>query len=101
MASAAQKASDPGAWKQALDAAVRATSTAEDRHNAWYNLAVFRAQENDFARTEMSLREAIRCAPNWFKPHWMLARFLQAAGRLEEAKKEAELAVYLDAGKDL
>jgi O-antigen ligase len=104
MALAAQKTRDPvqrtWAWKEALDAAVRATQTSDDRQNAWYNLAAFQAGRNDFAGTERSLRNAIECSPNWFKAHWMLARFLQATGRLPEAEKEAERAAFLDAGKD-
>jgi Flp pilus assembly protein TadD len=56
---------------------------------------------NDFPHTEASLREAIRWAPNWFKPHWTLARALRRAGRLEEAGKEAALAAELSGGKNV
>ena len=45
-------------------------------------------------------RAAIRCSPNWFKPHWMLAQILRREGRLEEARAEAERAAYLNAGKN-
>ncbi|MBI1786756.1 MAG: O-antigen ligase family protein [Acidobacteria bacterium] len=88
------------AWQPALEAAQRAPRTAEDRQNALYNLAVFYGARNDFARTEQALRDAIAAAPNWFKPHWTLAQVLRAAGRTEEARAEASLALDLDGGKD-
>lgn len=100
----ARDTADPVARLQALPhavaAATRATSVAEDRHNAFYNLATLNAAQNDLAGTERSLRSAIFCSPNWFKPHWMLARVLQISGRSQEALREASLAVKLDAGKD-
>jgi hypothetical protein len=89
------------AWPGAVEAAVRATRTAEDRHNAWYNLAMFYAAQDDPARTEGALRAAAAAAPNWFKPHWMLARLLALAGRHEDALAEAQRAAELNGGKDL
>ena len=103
MALASQRSPDSAlrllAWQQGLAAAIRATGSAEDPHNAWYNLAVFRAAQNNYGATESALRGAIRAAPHWFKPHWMLARFLQQTGRLPEAQREAALAESLDAGR--
>jgi hypothetical protein len=100
----ARDTADPVARLQALPhavaAAIRATSVAEDRHNAFYNLATLNAAQNDLAGTERSLRSAIFCSPNWFKPHWMLVRVLQISGRSQEALREAHLAVKLNAGKD-
>jgi O-antigen ligase len=87
------------AFQQAGLAAERATQTTEAAFNAYYNLAAFHARQNDFVRTEQSLRAAISCAPNWFKTHWMLAQVLQAASRLKEAEAEAAAAVALDGGK--
>lgn len=81
-------------------AAARATAGAEQRANALYNYAAFAAVGNDAARTEASLRAAIEASPNWFKPHWTLARLLEGAGRIEEAKSEASRAAYLDGGKN-
>jgi hypothetical protein len=104
MALAAQKSDQLpirlSAWQQGLEAAKRATGTADDRHNAWYNIAAFYASQNDFSGTEHSLRSAIRCSPNWFKPHWMLAQVLRESGRLPEAIAEAKLAVDLNGGKN-
>ena len=88
------------ALQEALAAAVRASRNSEEPENAWLNLAVFYGRRNDFLHTEQSLRAAISSAPNWFKPHWLLAQVLRAGGRLPEARAEAVLAVKLDGGKD-
>jgi len=84
---------------EAIASAQRATSS-EDAQNAYYTLAWLYARAGDVSHTEQSLRAAIGCAPNWFKPHWMLARILQSQGRTAEARAEAERAVYLNAGKN-
>lgn len=81
----------------AVEAAVRATTTADDPANAWYNLAVFTAATGDVANTRRTLEEAARIAPNWFKPHWTLARLLTQTGDLAAARTEADRAVLLDA----
>jgi tetratricopeptide (TPR) repeat protein len=104
MAAAAVKATDQRsalqAWQQALESGVRATSTSDDPHNAWYSLATLHARENDFDPTERCLRAAIASSPNWFKPHWMLAQVLQTEGHREEARKEATAAADLDGGRN-
>ncbi|MFN7997185.1 MAG: O-antigen ligase family protein [Bryobacteraceae bacterium] len=89
------------ALQQAKTAAERGLSTAEDPFNAYYNAAEFHARQNDFVSTEDSLKQAIACAPNWFKPHWMLAQVLEVARRLPEAQTEAARAVYLDGNKHI
>ena len=81
-------------------AALEATTSAEDPFNAWYNAAQLAAVRNDTAGTERALRAAISASPNWFKPHWTLARLLAIEGRRDEALGEAALALRLDAGKD-
>jgi O-antigen ligase len=81
-------------------AARRATETAEDPFNAWYNLAIFYGSQNDLVGSERSVRAAIAAHPNWFKPHWILAQILRLEGRLPEAEQEALLAADLDGGKD-
>lgn len=88
-------------WTPAFQAAARAATTAEDRHDAFYNLAIFFATQNNAGDVERSLRNALYWAPSWFKPHWALSRLLLAQGRLPEAAREAETAVMLDGGKDL
>jgi O-antigen ligase len=87
------------AGREAIVAAVRATRNAEEPQNAWLNLAFFYGRQNDFPQTEQALRAAIRAAPNWYKPHWLLAQVLRVAGRLPEAGVEAALAADLDGGK--
>lgn len=88
------------ARQQALDAGVRAVRNAEDRENAWYNLAQLLAEQNDAAGAERALRNAIAWAPHWFKPHWALARLLHLSGRNGEAIEEARIAFECDGGHD-
>lgn len=88
------------ARQQALDAGVRAVRDAEDRQNAWYNLAMLLAEQNDAAGAERSLRNAIAWAPHWFKPHWALARLLALSGYGDEALDEARKALECDGGRD-
>jgi putative inorganic carbon (HCO3(-)) transporter len=88
------------ARQQAMEAGIRATSTAEDRQNAWFNLATLFAAENNVAATERSLRNAIAWSPNWFKPHWSLAQLLEMTNRHPEALQEARCAVERNGGHD-
>ncbi len=97
-----RNAKDPaaryGLWMSALRAAARATETADDPQNAWFNLALFAAAENDPTGVETALRHSIAVAPNWFKPHWILARLLARTGRAAQARVEAAKAEALDGG---
>jgi hypothetical protein len=88
------------ARQQALEAGVRAVRNAEDRQNAWYNLAQLLAEQNDAVGAERALRNAIAWAPHWFKPHWALARLLDLSGRRGEATEEARIAFECDGGHD-
>jgi O-antigen ligase len=88
------------ARQEAIKAGIAAVSTSEDRENAWYNLATLFAMNNDAASVERSLRNAIAWAPNWFKPHWTLAKLLEMANRPTQALVEAAEAAKLDAGHD-
>ncbi len=87
------------AGRQAMEAALRACSYPEQRQNAFYHLATLFASQNDAINTERSLRAAIAAAPNWFKPHWTLAKLLWMTGRRAEAEREAEAAVERDGDK--
>jgi hypothetical protein len=93
-------AGEPACAASAIEAATRATGTADNPPNAWYNLAILAASRNDPAPVETALRAAITLAPNWFKPHWALAGLLAVTGHRAEARGEAERASFLDAGKD-
>jgi len=88
------------ARQQAIEAGARAVSSAEDRQNAWYNLAMLLAEQNDAAGAERALRNASAWAPHWFKPHWALARLLVVAGHPSEALEEARIAIECDGGRD-
>jgi O-antigen ligase len=104
IARAARKSPNPAdaslALQQGLEAAKRAVENAEERENAWLNLAVFYGRQNDYPHTEQSLRAAIECAPNSYKPHWLLAEVLWTGKRLGEASVEAERAADLNGGKN-
>lgn len=89
------------AWRTALESGNRAIRTAEDRQNALLNMAQLYSRQNDAARTEENLRMASEAAPNWFKPHWILAELLLRTGRIPEAREQARIAWNLDAGKDV
>jgi O-antigen ligase len=83
-------------WRTALRAAARATSTADDPANAWYNLAQFTAAQNDIGATRAALTNASRSAPQWFKPHWALAELSIRTGDRGIARAEAERAASLN-----
>lgn len=87
------------AWIIARNAAVAATKTDENRQVAFYNLASLLATQNQAAEVERSLRFAILWSPNWFKPHWSLARLLAMENRWDEAEREASAAVDRSGGK--
>jgi tetratricopeptide (TPR) repeat protein len=103
MADLAARSANPDvrvhAWREALEAGVRATLWAEDRHNAQYSLAALLAAQNDYAGAEQSLRNAIAAAPNWYKPHWTLARLLAITHRDNEALSEAYAALERGGGR--
>jgi O-antigen ligase len=91
---------DPVCLELAIDAATRATRSADSPSNAWYNLAILTAARNQPAPVEAALRKSVALGPNWFKPHWALAGLLAITGRRPEALTEAERALFLDAGQD-
>ena len=64
---------------------------------AWARLV--RAQHKVLRAVETDLRKAITARPNWFKPHWTLARLMQTEGRAADAQHEQTLAVALGGGK--
>ena len=48
---------------------------------------------------EAALRQAIAARPNWFKPHWALARLYKMEGRSADSEREKSSAIALDGGK--
>jgi len=87
-------------WRTAVQAAARATRTADDMANAWYNLAQFTAAQNDVAGTRMALSHAIQSAPKWFKPHWAMAELAAQTGDRVNARAEEKRAESLDPKHD-
>jgi O-antigen ligase len=102
MAALAARSLDPHvrlmSSQQAVAGGARAVRVAEDRQNAWYNMAALFAAQNDAVDAERCLRNAISVAPNWFKPHWTLARLLALSHRNQEALDQASAAVERDGG---
>jgi len=80
----------------AAGSASLATQVAEGQPNAWFNVAELGASRNDPGSVETALRSAIAESPNWFKPHWALARLLFLQGRKEEAHLESMKAMELN-----
>ena len=89
-----------GCWRTAEQVAAEATRTSDDPANAWYNLALFTALPNDARGTEMALTRASAISPQWFKPHWTLAKLLAQNGDWRRALVEAERAAALDGKRD-
>jgi Tfp pilus assembly protein PilF len=57
-------------------------------------------KRGELATAESALRRALRMDPNNFSGHHLLAQVLQQANRLEEARKEFELAERLRTSSD-
>jgi hypothetical protein len=81
------------AWRMAEQVAARATATSEEKQNAWFNLAAMLSPRNDPASVERCLRRSIAAAPNWYKPHWALAKVLLLENRPGESRSEADTAI--------
>lgn len=104
MLNLSNRQSDPArrfqAWQFAMGAAVRAAVALEDRPNALVNLAAFQSTLNDARLVEIALQSAAAEAPNWYRPHWLLARLYLLTGRLPQAEGEARAAVRCNGGRD-
>lgn len=77
-------------WKGAANSSARAERTSDEKADAVFQSALLAVAVNDPLNGERKLREAIRVAPTWYKPHLLLAQLLQAAGRHADAAREAE-----------
>jgi hypothetical protein len=86
--------------QQAVRAGGRALRTADDIANAWYSLAMLSASQNDIRGTRREIEAAVSASPNWFKPHWALARLLLQTGETRQANAEATRAGFLDSNRD-
>jgi O-antigen ligase len=83
-----------GARAAAAAARARAELTSDTRADAAYQSALLAFGSNDAAAGERKLRDAVRAAPNWYKPHLLLAQLYQATGR--EAEQDTELRLTLE-----
>jgi putative inorganic carbon (HCO3(-)) transporter len=79
------------AWDKASEAAGRAETRSEDRFSATYQSSVLAVAAGDLTQAESKARETIRLAPNWYKPHLILAQILQAMGRNAEATEQFQI----------
>jgi O-antigen ligase len=86
--------------QQAMQAGARALKSADDIANAWYSLSMLSASQNDIFGTRRGIEAASQASPNWFKPHWALARLLSQTGEAKEAAAEATRAAFLDSNRD-
>lgn len=80
------------AWQLAAAASGRAETTGDDGADATFQSALLAISSNQGALAEQKLRQAIQRAPNWYKPHLLLAQLLSYTGRPQEAQAEAQLA---------
>jgi hypothetical protein len=77
------------AWGRAADASSLAEQRGEVRFSAAYQSSVLAIASADLTRGEAKARDAIALAPNWYKPHLLLAQIFQAEGKTAEASQEA------------
>jgi hypothetical protein len=82
-------------WPDASDAASLAEQRGEDQAGAAYQSSILRIVAADGSGAEGKALDAIRFAPNWYKPHLLHAQILQALGRNAEAGQEAQLCLTL------
>ena len=83
------------AWDEARTASALAEKRGEDRASAAYQSSILQVVNGDAVSAEAKASEAIRLAPNWYKPHLLRAQILQAMGRNEEAAREARESLNL------
>jgi Flp pilus assembly protein TadD len=51
--------------------------------------------------SQNTLRKTVQLAPNWYKPHWLLAHVLKDSGRANQARLEADQALALAGSRRL
>jgi putative inorganic carbon (HCO3(-)) transporter len=86
-------------WEILSQAADRACRTSANRQNALYNLGLVGLLAHDAPGAEHAFDSAARQAPNWYKPHLLLAEILLQTGRPDAARIEALKAVDLSGGR--
>jgi O-antigen ligase len=88
------------AWQLASEAATAAERSSEERFSAAFQSAVLAIASGNLTRAEQEARASIALAPNWYKPHLLLAQILGAMGRAGDAVSEQRLAAELGAPRE-
>jgi O-antigen ligase len=83
------------AWRTATEAAALAESRSEEPFSAAYQSSVLAVAAGDLTRAESKARDGIELAPNWYKPHLLLAQILEIMGRKDEAAEQAQISAQL------
>ena len=78
-----------------MEESAKAEGRSEDRFNALYQSSVLAVSFGDLQKAEAKARETIEAAPNWYKPHLLLAQILQVENRNEEAGQQARISADL------
>ena len=84
------------AWNLAATAAHAAEQRGEERFSAAFQASVLALASSDLPQAEREARAAIALAPNWYKPHLLLAQLLQAAGKPADAAAEQRIGLSLN-----
>ena len=82
-------------WTKAVEASALAGTRSEERFNAAYQSSVLAVATGNLTQVTLKARETIQLAPNWYKGHLLLSQILMAAGRNEEAAREAQASALL------
>jgi O-antigen ligase len=83
------------AWALAAEASATAENTSDNQADAAYQSALIAIGTNHAEKAEPALRRAIEYAPNWYKPHLLLAQLLHFTGLVAGSKTEAQRALDL------
>lgn len=87
------------AWPLAAEAAAQEERFGDWRADAAYQSALIAIAMNRAEPAAAALQRAIAYAPNWYKPHLLLAQLLRYTGQPAVAKSEAAAALDLS-GKE-
>jgi hypothetical protein len=82
-------------WRRSIAAGERAVLRADERANSFFHLAMLWGVADDLPRCENHLRAAIHAAPNWYLPHWTLAKLLARSGRADESARHKTAALRI------
>jgi Tfp pilus assembly protein PilF len=80
----------------AATAAHVAEQNGEERLSAAFQSSILALASADLPHAEKEARAAIALAPNWYKPHLLLARLLQAFGKPDGADAEQHIGLSLN-----